>query len=123
MAEGWVNHELGETWEARSAGTRPAEAVHPLAVQAMAEVGVDISTGLPQLVDAYLAEPWDLVITVCDSARETCPVFPRSVETIHVSFPDPAEAQGDNDRVMAVFRTVRDAIRDGLLSEIRDRTV
>jgi len=123
MAEGWVNHELGATWEARSAGTRPAETVHPLAVQAMAEVGVDISPGRPEIVDVYLAEPWDLVITVCDSAKESCPVFPRSVETVHISFPDPAEAQGDGDQVMAVFRNVRDAIRDRLLSEIRDRTV
>jgi arsenate reductase len=123
MAQGWVNAELDETWEARSAGTQPAEAVHPLAVLAMAEVGVDISGGRPQLVDAYLHEPWNLVITVCDSARETCPVFPRPVETLHISFPDPAEAEGNDDEVMVVFRTVRDAIRDRLLPEIRDRTV
>jgi arsenate reductase len=89
----------------------------------MAEVGVDISGGRPQLVDAYLHEPWNLVITVCDSARETCPVFPRPVETLHISFPDPAEAEGNDDEVMVVFRTVRDAIRDRLLPEIRDRTV
>jgi arsenate reductase len=123
MAEGWVNHELGEAWEARSAGTKPAESVHPLAVRAMAESGVDISTGQPELVDAYLAQPWDLVVTVCDSARESCPVFPLSVETLHLSFPDPAEAEGTNEEVMTVFRTVRDAIRDRLLPEIRDRTV
>ena len=123
MAEGWVNHELGETWEVRSAGTKPAEAVHRLAVRAMSEVGVDISTGRPELVDAYRAQPWDLVITVCDSAKESCPVFPLSVETLHLSFPDPAEAEGTNEEVMTVFRTVRDAIRDRLLPEIRDRTV
>ena len=123
MAEGWVNHELGEAWEGFSAGTKPAESVHPLAVLAMAESGVDISNGRPQLVDAYLHEPWDLVVTVCDSARESCPVFPRPVETIHISFPDPAEAEGTDDEIMAVFRTVRDAIRDRLLPVIRDRTV
>jgi arsenate reductase len=123
MAEGWVNHELGGTWEARSAGTRPAEAVHPLAVRVMVEAGIDISTGRPELVDTYLHEPWDLVITVCDSARETCPVFPRPVETLHISFPDPADAEGTNDEVLALFRTVRDSIRDHLMPEIRDRTV
>ena len=123
MAEGWVNHELGENWEARSAGTKPAETVHPLAIRAMAEVGVDISTGRPQLVDAYLDEPWKLVITVCDSARESCPVFPRGVEKLHISFPDPAEAEGTDDEIMAVFQTVRDAIRDRLLPDLRDRSV
>ncbi|MDH3814965.1 MAG: arsenate reductase ArsC [Acidobacteriota bacterium] len=123
MAEGWVNHELGDAWEGFSAGTRPTESVHPLAVLAMAESGVDISNGRPELVDAYLDEPWELVITVCDSARESCPVFPRPVETIHISFPDPAEAEGTDDEIMAVFRTVRDSIRDRLLPEIRGRIV
>ena len=121
MAEGWVNHELGETWEACSAGTRPAEVVHPLAVRAMAEVGVDISDARPKVVDAYLDETWDLVITVCDAARESCPVFPRLVETLHISFPDPAEAEGSEEMIMKVFRTVRDAIRESLLPEIRSR--
>ena len=123
MAEGWVNHELGETWEARSAGTKPAEGVHPLAVRAMVEVEVDISRGRPELVDVYLDQPWDLVVTVCDSARESCPVFPGPVETLHLSFPDPADARGSDDEILAVFRAVRDAIRDRLLPEIRRRTV
>jgi arsenate reductase len=123
MAEGWINHEFGETWEARSAGTRPAHAVHPLAVRSMAEVGVDISGGRPQSVDVYLSDSWDLVITVCDSARENCPLFPRPVETLHISFQDPAAAEGSEDHVINVFRTVRDAIRDRLLSELRARSV
>jgi len=123
MAEGWVNHELGETWEGYSAGTKPAEAVHLLAVRAMSEVGVDISSGRPELVDIYLDEPWDLVITVCDSARESCPVFPRPVEKLHISFPDPAEAEGTDDEIRTVFRAVRDAIRDRLLPDLRDRSV
>ena len=123
MAQGWVNHELGETWEARSAGTKPGEAVHPIAVKAMEEVGIDISTGVPERVDLYLDQQWDLVVTVCDSARETCPVFPRPVETLHISFPDPAGAEGTDEEIMAVFRTVRDAIRDCLVVEIRNRAV
>ena len=123
IAEGWINHDLGENWEARSAGTRPADAVHPLAVLAMAEIGVDISNGRPVQVEFYLDQPWDLVVTVCDSAKETCPVFPRPVEALHISFPDPAEAEGSDEEIMTVFRTVRDAIRDRLLPEIASRTV
>ena len=121
MAEGWINHELGNTWLARSAGTDPAVRVHPLAVRAMAEVGIDISDGVPEMIGRYLHQPWDLVITVCDSAKETCPVFPRTVEQIHISFPDPADAAGSDDERMAVFRAVRDAIRERLLPEIARR--
>jgi arsenate reductase len=89
----------------------------------MAEVGVDISGGVPDDVTRVLDQDWDLVVTVCDSAKETCPVFPKLVETIHLSFFDPAEAEGSEDEIMTVFRTVRDAIHDRLLPEIRDRTV
>ena len=123
MAEGWVNHALGETWEARSAGTRPADAVHPFAVQVMAEVGVDISRGRPELVDAFLDEHWDLVVTVCDSAKESCPIFPMPAEQIHISFSDPAEARGSDVEILTVFRSVRDAIRERMLPEIDARTV
>ncbi len=118
MAEGLINSELGDTWLARSAGTEPAGRINPLAVRAMAEVGIDISDGVPEMVGRYLDQPWDLVITVCDSAKETCPVFPGPVEQIHISFPDPAGAEGSDDERMAVFRTVRDAIRSRLLPEI-----
>lgn len=121
MAEGWINHLLGDRWKARSAGTRPAGAVHPLAVRAMAEVGVDIACGRPEHVDRYLDQDWDLVVTVCDSAKESCPLFPRPVEQIHVSFPDPAEAEGDDEERMSMFRTVRDDIRARLLPEVEQR--
>ena len=121
MAEGWVNHLLGERWEAASAGTEPAIAVHPLAVRVMAEVGVDIAGVVPKSVDALLDQPWDLVITVCDSARESCPVFPSPVEQIHISFPDPARATGSEEERLAVFRAVRDDIRERLLGALRTR--
>jgi arsenate reductase len=121
MAEGWVNHELAESWTALSAGTQPAARVHPLAVGAMAEVGIDISGGTPESVDRFVDMPWDLVITVCDSARETCPVFPGPVETLHISFPDPAEATGTDEEIMAVFRAVRDDIRKRLVGELSRR--
>ena len=70
MAEGWVRHDLGDRWEVASAGTFPARAVHPLAVRVMAEAGVDISSAKPKHVDTLANERWDLVVTVCDSARE-----------------------------------------------------
>lgn len=121
MAEGWINHQLGEGWEARSAGTEPAARVHPLAVRAMAEVGVDISGARPTSVGAYLDQPWDLVVTVCDSAKEACPVFPRPVEKIHLSFFDPAAAEGTEEERLVVFRRVRDEIRERLLPALRRR--
>jgi len=121
MAEGWVNHLLGGEWEARSAGTAPAARVHPLAVKAMTEAGVDISKGTPEHVSVYLDQPWDLVVTVCDSAKETCPVFPRPLPKIHVSFFDPAAAEGTDEEKMAVFRRVRDEIRDRLVPVVRSR--
>ena len=119
MAEGWVNHELAESWIAHSAGTQPAARVHPLAIRAMAEAGIDISGGTPESVDRFLDMPLDLLITVCDSARETCPVFPGPVETLHISIPDPAEASGTDEEIMAVFRAVRDDIHEQLVGEIR----
>jgi arsenate reductase len=121
MAEGFVNQLLGGSWEARSAGTRPASSVHPLAVKVMAEVGIDISAGRPELLDRYLDEPWDLVVTVCDSAREACPTFPRAVERRHVSFDDPALAEGSDEEKMAVFRRVRDQIRERLVEAVVGR--
>ena len=118
MAEGWVNHLLAGRWEARSAGTAPAARVHPLAVRAMAEAGVDVSAGRPEHVGVYLDQPWDLVVTVCDAAKESCPVMPGAVEQIHVSFSDPAGAEGSDAARMAAFRAVRDDIRARLLPEI-----
>lgn len=121
MAEAWVNQLLKGRWEARSAGTSPAERVHPLAVRVMAEEAIDISGQVPQRVDRLVGEPWDLVVTVCDSAAETCPAFPGRVERLHVSFPDPAGATGSEDERLAVFRRVRDDIRDRLLTAIQER--
>jgi arsenate reductase len=121
MAEGWVNHLLAGHWEARSAGTAPAARVHPLAVRAMAEAGVDISGGTPANVAARLDEPWDLVVTVCDSANDSCPAFPRPVPRLHVSFFDPARAEGTDEEKMVVFRRVRDDIRDRLVPLVAAR--
>jgi len=121
MAEAWVNHLMGREWDARSAGTAPAARVHPLAVRAMTEVGIDIAGNAPEHVGVYLDQPWDLVVTVCDSAQETCPAFPRPVPRLHISFFDPALAEGSDEEKLVVFRRVRDEIRDRLVPELRVR--
>jgi len=121
MAEGWVRHDLGDRWEAGSAGTHPAGEVAPLTVRAMAEVGVDISNGRPKHWGPFLDQAWDLVVTVCDSARESCPLFPGAAEQIHVSFPDPVFATGTEEERLAVYRDVRDDIRARLVPEIAMR--
>lgn len=118
MAEGLVNHLIGEGWAASSAGTHPASGVHPLAIGVMAEIGIDISNGRPETVEAYLDRNWDLVVTVCDSARESCPVFPRPVKHLHLSFPDPAAAEGTEVQQLQTFREVRDDIRNRLIGKL-----
>jgi len=112
MAEGWLRHFGGTTFEVASAGTRPADRVNPLAVQAMAEVGVDISDQRPKHLERFLKDPWDYVITVCDRANEECPFFPGGKTRLHWSFEDPAAAVGSEEERLRVFRRVRDEIRD-----------
>ncbi len=113
IGEGWLRHHLGERVEVHSAGTRPSF-VHPRAIQVMAEAGVDLTPHASKSVETLRALPFDLVVTVCDSARETCPVFPGAKRTIHHAFEDPAHA-GTGDEALPVFRRVRDEIRDVLV--------
>jgi arsenate reductase (thioredoxin) len=122
MAEGFVNQALGEAWEAQSAGTRPMQAVHPLMVKVMAEAGVDLSAAVPRSVEPLLDEPWDLVVTVCDRAQESCPAFPRAVPKVYLPFDDPAAAEGTEEERLTVFRQIRDEIRERLLPEVARRT-
>jgi arsenate reductase len=110
MAEGWLRHVAGERFEVASAGTE-ATRVRPLALRAMAEVGVDLSGHASKTLERFLAEPWDYVITVCDDANEACPYFPGGKRRLHWSFPDPSRATGSEDEQLAVYRAVRDAIR------------
>ncbi len=110
MAEGWLNHLAPADFEASSAGTEPREAIHPLAVRVMAEVGVDLSSQRPKSLRVFLGQPWDFVITVCDRARESCPVFPGDHQQIHWSFPDPAAVRGSEEQRERAFRRVRDEI-------------
>jgi len=115
MAEGLVNHLLGGTWEAFSAGIRPAERVNPLAIQAMAELGVDISAHRPKSIDEFRQAAFDVVITVCDQAARNCPAWLGQGHVTHMGFPDPAMAQGSDEERLQVFREVRDAIRRQVL--------
>jgi arsenate reductase (thioredoxin) len=113
MGEGWVRHDLGGRVEVHSAGTRPS-VVHPLAIRVMAEAGVDISSHESKSVEALKSLVFDLVVTVCDSARESCPIFPGARKTLHEPFEDPALA-GDGEDAVPVFRRVRDEIRARLV--------
>jgi len=110
MAEGWWR-ALGQgEWEPHSAGSKPAGYVHPLAVAVMQEKGVDLTAAESKALDGFLGRPIDLVITVCDNARESCPTFPGARTVLHWPFEDPADATGTDEEKLSVFRTVRDQI-------------
>jgi arsenate reductase len=118
MAEGLLRHLAGERFEVESAGVEPSH-VRPQAIESMREAGIDISNQRSKSVDEFAGQEFDYVITVCDNARERCPVFPGKTKRIHWSFDDPAEAVGDEAARLAVFRRVRDEIK-GRLSEFID---
>ena len=111
MAHGFLQ-SFDSHQEVYSAGTSPAEHVHPLAISVMAEAGIDISHHVPRNVKEYLDEPWDYVITVCGGANETCPTFVGKVgKRIHIGFDDPSNVVGSKEHVISEFRRVRDDIR------------
>jgi len=111
MAEGFLKSFDGNL-EFYSAGTKPAKKINQFAVRAMQEVGIDISSGIAENVDKYLTQSFDYVITVCDNAKETCPVFIGDVKhRLHIGFDDPADAAGSEEEVMPVYRRVRDEIK------------
>ena len=120
MAEGLVNHFMGDTWRASSAGTAPSGYVHPLAIKAMAELGIDISDQQSESVDAFRGRAFDVVITVCDDAAENCPIWLGSGRVRHIGFPDPADASGSEEERMEVFRDVRDGLRTQVSEYLRD---
>jgi arsenate reductase len=112
MAEGYLK-SFDKKLEVYSAGTKPANKANQFAVQAMSEVGIDISDGIPEDVDKYVNQSFDYVITVCDNAKETCPVFTGDVKVqLHIPFDDPADAIGTEQEVMPVYRRVRDEIKE-----------
>lgn len=117
MAEGFLRKLGVDRFDVVSAGTE-ARGLDPLAVQAMAEYGIDISLQESKTLDQFVEQPFDLVITVCDEANESCPYFPNARERLHWSFPDPSAVTGDDVTRFAAFRAVRDAIRERIEREL-----
>ena len=111
MAEGLINHDLAGRVQAFSAGIEPSS-VHPLAIAVMKEVGIDISGHRSKSIDEFADEKFDFVITLCDHAAESCPIFFGGVQRIHMGFPNPAAVSGNPEEKMAAFRKVRDQIRE-----------
>jgi arsenate reductase len=113
MAQGFLQ-SFDKNIEVHSAGVEPASKVSSKAIKVMAEEGINISTHYPKSVDKYIKEDWDYVITVCDHANETCPVFPGKVKhRLHMGFEDPGNAKGTEEFIWSEFRMVRDEIKDG----------
>ena len=111
LAEGLLRAAVGDRFQVASAGSKPAGYVHPLAIKAMAEVGIDISAHHSKHMDEFLSQTVETVITVCGNADQACPIFPGQVNRHHWPFDDPAHASGTEDEQFAVFRRVRDEIK------------
>ena len=110
MAQGFLK-SFHPDWEVLSAGTKPAEKVNRYAIKVMAEKGIDITGEYPKLVDQFVTGEFDYVVTVCDGAREVCPVFTGKVKhRLHIGFDDPADAIGTEEEVLPIYRRVRDEI-------------
>ena len=117
MAEGLLKHLAGDRFETMSAGTE-ATRVRPLAIRAMEEIGIDISEQESKTLGRYLEESFDYVITVCDDANEACPFFPGAANRMHWSFEDPSRVEGSEEERLAVFRSVRDRIRERIEDDL-----
>mgnify|MGYP000975592897 CR=1 FL=1 len=111
MAEGFLRSMHGDRYEVYSAGTNPFR-INPFAIEAMRRIGIDLTGHRSKSIDEFVETAIDCAITVCDSAREACPVFPQAKTMIHHSFSDPAAATGSNEAILAEFERVRDEIRD-----------
>ena len=111
MAEGLVNHLLGDRWEAFSAGTAPSGYVHPLAIKALAQLGIDARARRSKSTGEFRGADFDIIITVCDHAAQNCPVWLGKGRRKHLGFPDPAAAAGSEEEQLEVFRRVRDGLR------------
>jgi arsenate reductase len=115
MAEGLMRALSGGTVDVHSAGTQPSR-VNPLAIEVMKEVGIDISSHRSKSVEEFVGQRFDAVVTVCDNAKESCPIFPGAPQRIHWSYPDPAAVRGSEDEKLRAFRTIRDDLRRRLQS-------
>ncbi len=117
MAEGYLRHAAGDHFEPLSAGIEP-KGVNPLAIEAMHEIGIDISHQKSKHVASFLGQYIPYIVTVCDNARERCPIFPRTFKFLHWSFEDPAAAKGSHEEQLVVFRRVRDEIAQKIDKEL-----
>jgi arsenate reductase len=113
MAEGLLRHDAGDRFEVFSAGTKPGP-VRSEAIAVMGELGIDISGHRSKSVEEVSAQNFDYVLTVCDNAKESCPIFPAKTVKIHRNFEDPAAVRGSDEERLAAFRRIRDEIRDFL---------
>jgi len=120
MAEGLIRHYLGDRVEVYSAGTQPSGYVHPLAIKAMQEMGIDISRQRSKSTDEFRGMDFDLVITVCDDADRNCPVWLGRGRKVHIGFPDPAAATGSEAEQLKVFREVRDGIIERVVRYVEE---
>ena len=120
MAEALVNSRMGGEWEAFSAGSHPTGFVHPKALQVLAEIGIQ-HQGRSKSMDEYQGQAFDLVVTVCDEAAETCPIWLGKGERVHLGFPDPAEASGSEQEILNTFRSVRRDMNRKILKLLHDR--
>lgn len=117
MAEGMLRAWAGDRFEVHSAGNEVSE-VRPLAIRAMAEIGIDISGHRSKHLTEYAGQSFDMAINVCDDAKEACPYFPGGRQQLHWSFDDPSGAQGSEEERLAVFRRVRDEIGERIRAEL-----
>lgn len=116
MAEGFLRAMAGDRFEAQSAGTEKTS-VNPLAIEVMAEHGIDLGGHASKVYDGLTQEPWDFLVTVCDDANERCPFVPGAVKRLHWSFEDPSRATGTGEERLQVFRRVRDQIQQRLVNQ------
>jgi arsenate reductase len=120
MGEGLLRHDGGDRYEVFSAGTNPTQ-VRPEAVAVMREIGIDISGHRSKSVDEFVGQPFDYVVTVCDNARESCPIFPAGTQRLHWSLEDPAAILGTEEERLTGFRRIRDELRDRIQCFLNER--
>src|SRR5688572_7286932 len=116
IAEAWINALYGDRIEGYSAGHRPSGYVHPMAIKVMSEAGIDLSGARSKHMDEFLDQPFDKVITVCDPAKDACPIYPGKMERIHHTFEDPSDVVGSEMERLEAFRRTRDEIREWLVA-------
>jgi arsenate reductase len=119
MAEGLWRAIAGVKWDVHSAGSEPAGFVHPLAIEVMREIGIDMADHFSKHMNGFFGQPFDLIVTVCDNAQTACPSFPGSAKRLHWPFTDPAHATGDGVSRKVAFRKVRDQIADRISAFLR----